>query len=126
MKELVFGVLFGLSSVAAFVPAAQADESVCEPPSAALQRAEIGSERAGGTALQISGDRAERFLYFINDKVGRSTDYWGDGVIVARYPALGYDSIAIVDDGCVDETKMIRLDPQTTAMAFAASENPNF
>ncbi|MGO9135507.1 MAG: hypothetical protein ACLP8A_15870 [Methylovirgula sp.] len=48
------------------------------------------------------------------------------GVIIGRYPAFGYDSVAIIDDGCVDETKMIRLDPQTTAMAFQASEDPNF
>ncbi len=82
--------------------------------------------RAGGGAMQLSGDQAERFLYYLNDKVGRNTDMWGDSVIIARYPMLGYDSVAIVDDGCVDEAKMIRLDPQTTELAFQASQDPNF
>jgi hypothetical protein len=57
----------------------------------------------------------------LNFKVGRHTEYWGDGVIIGRYPALGYDSVAIVDDGCVDETKLIRLDPPTTQLALDAA-----
>jgi hypothetical protein len=39
---------------------------------------------------------------------------------------LGYDSVAIVDDGCVNEANMIQLDPQTSAMAYQASQDPNF
>lgn len=130
MKHLVigslFGSLFGFAAIVGTTALAQAAAPGCAAPNAAFVQAQMGAERAGGDAMQLSGDQAERFLYYLNDKVGRNTDMWGDGVIIARYPMLGYDSIAIVDDGCVDEAKMIRLDPQTTEMAYQASQDPNF
>ncbi len=130
MKHLTIGVLSALGLAGAMslsaASIARADTGACVPPGAAMMHAQFNTSRAGGNAIRISGDQAERFLYFINEKVGRDTDNWGEGVIVEHYPALGYDTIAIIDDGCVDESKLITLDPHTTAMAFAASEDPNF
>lgn len=132
MKHLYLGVLSALSLAgamtlsAASITPALADMHGCVPPDAAMMRWQVTTSRAGGNVIRITGDQAERFLYFLNDKVGRDTDDWGDSVIIGRYPALGYDTVSIVDDGCVDQSKLITLDPHTTAMAFEASENPNF
>jgi hypothetical protein len=125
MKHFFLGTAFLVAGSFGPIAALQAAEHGCEPPNAAMIRADMGSQSAGSTAIRLDGDRAERFFDYLNDKVGRNTDYWGDGVIIGRYPALGYDSVAIVDDGCVDETKMIRLDPRTTMLALEAAENPS-
>lgn len=122
----IIGSLLGFAGLIGTTALAQAFAPGCAAPNAAFIEAQQGAMRAGGDAMQLSGDQAERFLYYLNDKVGRNTDMWGESVIIARYPMLGYDSVAIVDDGCVDEAKMIRLDPQTTAMAYEASQDPNF
>jgi hypothetical protein len=130
MKYFSIGILSALGLAGAMslsaASLARADTNACVPPNAAMMHAEFSTSRAGGNAIRISGDQAERFLYYLNDKVGRDTDTWGEGVIVERFPALGFDTVAVIDDGCVDESKLITLDPQTTAMAFEASENPNF
>jgi hypothetical protein len=122
MKSLLIGTTFVFLTIGGFAPLAKADEPGCTPSSTALLRAQAASEDAGGTAIRLDGDQAEKFLDYINDNVGRHTDYWGDGVIIGRFPALGYDSVAIVDDGCVDETKLIRLNPATTDLAFQAAD----
>jgi hypothetical protein len=98
----------------------------CEPTTAAQMQTEMQTEQAGGNTVVLSGDQAERFLDYINDNVGRRTDYWGDGVIIGRYPALGYDAVAIVDGGCVDESKTIRLDPEDTAGALNAAQGGSY
>lgn len=108
------------------VSSARADPNICIPPNAALTHTEFSAARAGGNAIRITGDQAERFLYYLNEKVGRSTEIWGDGVIIGHYPALGYDTVAIIDDECVDESKLITLDSRVASLAFAASEDPNF
>jgi hypothetical protein len=122
MKHLLLGSVFVFAGFVGSVAAVHASERGCESPSAALSRAEVGSVNAGGLAVRLDGDEAERFFDYLNYKVGRNTDYWGDAVIIGRYPALGYDSVAIVDDGCVDETKMIRLDPQITERALGSAQ----
>jgi hypothetical protein len=130
MKYLSIGFLSALGLAGAMslsaASLARADTDACVPPSVAMMHAEFNTSRAGGDAIRISGDQAERFLYYLNDKVGRDTDEWGDGIIIERFPALGYNTVAIIDDGCVDESKLITLDPRTTAMAFEASENRDF
>lgn len=121
-------VLLGLcvfAGLSAPLSMAKADTS-CIAPEAALSRIGFQSAQAGGAALHLTGDRAERFLYYLNEKVGRHTEMWGDAVIVGRFPALGYDTVSIVDDGCVDAMKQIQLDPETTAMALQTSADPNF
>jgi hypothetical protein len=126
MKHFVVGTFVGVAGILGATALAQADEQGCAEPSAAFVEAQASAEQAGGDAVQLTGDQAERFFYYLNDKVGRSTDIWGDGVIIARFPALGYDSVAVINGDCADEAKMIRLDPQTTAMAYEASQDPNF
>ncbi len=122
MKSLLLGTTFALAGIIGSVSISKADEPGCVPPSAALFRAQAMAQEAGGTAIRLDGDQAEKFLDYINDNVGRHTDYWGDGVIIERFPALGYDSVAVIDDSCVDETKLIRLDPETTDLAFQAAQ----
>jgi hypothetical protein len=120
-------VLLGAALVLASVAVARAAEPGCESTTDAQQRAEWASQRyGGGSAVRLDGDQAERFLNYLNNKVGRHTEYWGDGVIVGRYPALGYVSVAIVDDGCVDESKLIRLDPDTFDQAYQAAQNTSY
>lgn len=121
MKSLLLGTTFLVAGALCFVSTAKADEPGCMPASTALLRAQAAAEDAGGAAIRLDGDQAEDFLDYLNDDVGRHTEYWGDAVIVGRFPALGYDSVAIVDDGCVDETKLIRLNPATTDLAFRAA-----
>ncbi|HEY1735559.1 MAG TPA: hypothetical protein VGG12_02835 [Methylovirgula sp.] len=126
MKHVLLTTLAGAAGIIATTAFAQAAAPSCAAPNAAFIEAQEGAARAGGIAVQLAGDQAERFLYYLNDKTGRNTDTWGDGVIIAHYPMLGYDSVAIVDDGCVNEANMIQLDPQTSAMAYQASQDPNF
>jgi hypothetical protein len=40
-------------------------------------------------------------------------------VLVTRFRALGYDAIAIVDNGCVDESKRSASIPQTQPRSFS-------
>jgi hypothetical protein len=122
MKSLLIGTTFALASFIGFMPLAKAAEPACVPPDAALLHAQAATRDARGVAIRLSGDQAEDFLDYINDNVSRHTDYWGDSVIVLRFPALGYDSVAIIDDGCVDETKLIRLNPATTDLALQAAQ----
>ena len=107
MKSFLLALTFALAGSVGFVSLAKAAGPACVPPDAALFNAQAAAQDARGVAIRLSGDQAEDFLDYINDDVGRHTDYWGNGVIVGRFPALGYDSVAIVDDGCVDETKLI-------------------
>ena len=88
MKRFLFTSLFAAATVVGFSPVVQAQEG-CESADAAQMRTEMASEQSGGNAIRLSGDQAERFLDFINDDVGRHTEYWGDGVIIGRFPALG-------------------------------------
>ena len=122
MKRFLVTSLFAAATAIGFGPAVHAQQG-CESADAAQMRTEMASEQSGGNAIRLSGDQAERFLDFINDDVGRHTEYWGDGVIIGRFPALGYDAIAIVDDGCVDESKLIRLNPEDTAAGLEHAQN---
>lgn len=117
MKRFLFTSLFAATAAIGFSPMAHAQRA-CIPVAAAQEQSEMATQQAGGTAIALSGDQAERFFDYINDNVGQHTDYWGDGVLVTRFPALGYDAMAIVDDGCVDESKAIRLNPEDTAAAL--------
>lgn len=121
MKRFIISSILAGTAAIGFSPLAFAQPG-CEPMTAAQVRTQFMTSQAGGSTIVLSGDQAERFLDYINDDIGRSTDYWGDGVIVARYPALGFDSVAIVDDGCVDESKTIRLAPPDTAGALHAAD----
>lgn len=121
MKGLIITSLLAGIAAIGFAPVAFAQPG-CEPTTAAQMQTQMQSEQTGGATIVLSGDQAERFLDYINDDIGRHTDYWGDGVIVGRYPTLGYDSVAIVDDGCVDESKTIRLNPADTAGALNAAQ----
>ncbi len=125
MKRFLFTSLFAAASAVGFGPAVHAQEG-CQSAVAAQTQTEMTSEQSGGNAIVLSGDQAERFLDYINDNVGRHTDYWGDGVIIGRSPALGYDAIAIVDDGCVDESKLIRLNPEDTAAGLEHAQDGSF
>jgi len=125
MKRFIIASLLAGTAAIGFNPLAHAQQG-CEPTAAAQMQTEMQSEQSGGNIIVLSGDQAERFLDYINDDVGRHTDYWGDSVIIGRYPALGYDAIAIVDNGCVDESKTIRLDPQDTAAGLHAADGDSF
>jgi hypothetical protein len=125
MKRFIFTSLLAGAAAIGFSSLAFAQES-CETTTNAQMQTQMQSEQAGGNTIVLSGDQAERFLDYINEDIGHHTDYWGDGVIVGRYPALGYDNIAIVDDGCVDESKTIRLDPQDTAGALNAANGGSY
>jgi hypothetical protein len=126
MKNVLLGTAFLLASLATSASLARAAEPGCESTTEAQRRAEWASQQSGSSALRLDGDQAERFLDYLNNKIGRHTEYWGDGVIIGRYPALGYDSVAIVDDGCVDETKLIRLDPDMFEQAYQAAQSSSF
>lgn len=125
MKRIIVTSLFAAATAIGFSPIAHAQQG-CEPTGAAQMQTEMASEQSGGNMIVLSGDQAERFLDYLNDDVGRHTDYWGDGVIIGRFPALGYDAIAIVDDGCVDESKLIRLNPEETAAGLQHAEGASF
>ncbi len=101
-------------------------QRACIPVAAAQVQSEMATQQTGGTAIALSGDQAERFLDYINDNIGQHTEYWGDGVLVTRFPALGYDAMAIVDDGCVDESKAIRLNPEDTAAALRHVDDESY
>ncbi len=75
MKHFLLGTTFLLAGSVGPIVALQAAERGCEPPNAAMTRAEVGSQSAGSTAIRLTGDRAERFFDYLNDKVGRTTDY---------------------------------------------------
>ncbi|HLH12546.1 MAG TPA: hypothetical protein VKV77_11800 [Methylovirgula sp.] len=122
MKSLFIGTLV-VAGFVGFAPLAYATGPGCVPPGAALAHAQMVTSSAGGVAVQLGGDQAEDFLDYVNDHVGHSTDLWGQGVLVERFPALGFDTIAIIDDGCVDEAKALRLDPATTDLALQASQH---
>ena len=117
MKRSLFTTLLTATAVIGCGSMAYA-QGDCVPIAAAQVQSEMATQQAGGTAIALSGDQAERFFDYINDNIGQHTDYWGDGVLVTRFPALGYDAIAIVDDGCVDVSKSIRLNPEDTAAAL--------
>ncbi len=89
----------------------------------ALLNTQAAAANAGGVALRLDGNQAEDFVDYLNDHAGSDVDYWGDGVIVGRFPALGYDTLATVDDGCVNETKVVMLNPMTTDLAFHAAQS---
>ena len=114
MKRFLLTSLFAAATAIGFNPTAHAQQG-CESADTAQMRTEMAAEQSGGNAIRLSSDQAERFLGYINDAVGPHTEYWGDGVIIGRFPAFGYDAIAIVDDGCVDESKLIRLNPEDIA-----------
>ncbi|MBV8565234.1 MAG: hypothetical protein JO273_07260 [Methylobacteriaceae bacterium] len=126
MKSLVFATALAVVSIVGAAQTAKAAAPGCVSTTDAQRRAEIGSQRYGGMALRLDGEDAERFLDYLNNKVGHHTEYWGEGVIIGRYPALGYDAVAIVEDGCVDEQKLIRLNPATTDLAYQAARNPTY
>jgi hypothetical protein len=117
MKHFLLTSLFAATAAIACSQIAYAQRA-CVPIAAAQVQSEMATQQAGGTAIALSGDQAERFLDHINDNIGQHTEYWGDGVLVTRFPALGYDAMAIVDHGCVDESKAIRLNPADTAAAL--------
>ncbi|MGA9138409.1 MAG: hypothetical protein WBZ39_10790 [Methylovirgula sp.] len=92
------------------------------PPDIALFDTQAAAANAGGVAVRLGGDQAENFVDYINDNTGYHADYWGDGIIVARFPALGYDTLATIDDGCVNAAKVVMLNPTTTNLAFQAAQ----
>jgi hypothetical protein len=122
MKTLLLGTTCALASFLGFIPFAKAAESACIPPDAAMLHAQAAAQNAGGVAMRLGGDQAEDFIDYINDNTGQHADYWGDGIIVGRFPALGYDTVAIIDGDCVNETKLITLNPMTTNLAFQAAQ----
>ncbi len=89
----------------------------------ALLNTQAAAANAGGVALRLDGNQAEDFVDYLNDHAGSDVDYWGDGVIVGRFPALGYDTLATVDDGYVNETKVVMLNPMTIDLAFHAAQS---
>jgi hypothetical protein len=121
MKSLVLGATFALASFIGFTPAAHAD-SACVPADGAFLNTQAAAADAGGVAVRLDGDQAEDFVDYINDNASRHADYWGDGIIVGRFPALGYDTIAIIDDGCINPARVIVLNPMTTNLAFQAAQ----
>jgi hypothetical protein len=125
MKHFLFTSLLAATAAIGCGPTAYAQRA-CVPVAAAQVQSEMATQRAGGTAIALSGNQAERFLDYINDNVGQHTDYWGDGVLVTRFPALGYDAMAIVDNGCVDESKAIRLNPEDTAAALQHADEDSY
>jgi hypothetical protein len=122
MRSFLLGTTFALAGLVGFVPLAKADGPACVPVGAALFNTQAAAANAGGVAVRLGGDQAENFVDYINDNTGRYADYWGDGIIVGRFPALGYDTLATIDDGCVNATKVIMLDPMTTNLAFQAAQ----
>ncbi|HEY0145018.1 MAG: hypothetical protein WDN29_01720 [Methylovirgula sp.] len=125
MRRFLFTSLFAATAAIGCSPMAYAQRA-CVPVAAAQVQSEMATQQAGGTAIALSGDQAERFLDYINDNIGQHTEYWGDGVLVTRFPALGYDAMAIVDDGCVDESKAIRLNPADTAAALQHADQDSY
>ncbi len=122
MKKLLLGTTFALASCISFIPIAKAAGPACIPVGVALLNTQAAATNAGGVALRLDGDQAEDFVDYVNSRTGRDADYWGDGIIVGRFPALGYDTLATIDDGCVNETKVIMLNPMTTDLAFQAAQ----
>lgn len=122
MKKLLLGTTFALASCISFIPIANAAGPACIPVGVALLNTQAAATNAGGVALRLDGDQAEDFVDYVNSRTDRDADYWGDGIIVGRFPALGYDTLATIDDGCVNETKVIMLNPMTTDLAFQAAQ----
>ncbi len=122
MKSLLLATTFALASFVGFGPLAKAAGPACVPVDAAFLNTQGAAANAGGTALRLDGDQAEDFVDYLNNHAGSDVDYWGDGVIVGRFPALGYDTLATIDDGCVNETAVIMLNPMTTDLAFQAAQ----
>ncbi|MGH6984974.1 MAG: hypothetical protein ACREEI_12185 [Stellaceae bacterium] len=122
MKRFLFGTTFALAGLVGFVPLAKAAGPACMPVGAALFNTQAAAADAGGVAVRLGGDQAEDFVDYINDNAGHYADCWGDGIIVGRFPALGYDTLATIDDGCVNATKVIMLNPMTTNLAFQAAQ----
>ncbi len=91
MRRFLFTSLFAATAAIGCSPMAYAQRA-CVPVAAAQVQSEMATQQAGGTAIALSGDQAERFLDYINDNIGQHTEYWGDGVLVTRFPALGYDA----------------------------------
>ena len=61
MKQLLTGSIFTLARLLGTDSTVKAAEFACEPPSAAWSRAQFGSQQAGGNALRLGSDQAERF-----------------------------------------------------------------
>lgn len=126
MKRFFIGSLCMLAGFLGPICSVKAAGYGCVSPNVAMSQIELKSERAGGNALRFYGDQAERFLSYFHDEGGRDIQ----GVIVGRYPALGYDSVVVIDGGCIDETRAIKIDPHVTTLAFeatfGASVNPSF
>ena len=122
MNSLLLGTTFALVSLVGFIPLAKAAGPACMPPDIALFDTQAAAANAGGVAVRLGGDQAENFVDYINDNTGYHADYWGDGIIVARFPALGYDTLATIDDGCVNAAKVVMLNPTTTNLAFQAAQ----
>jgi hypothetical protein len=122
MKNFILGAAFGLASLVAYLPAAQAEQTHdCQSADDIKQLAEIGSAKHGGTVLRLDGSDAADFLNFLNKRIGDPSDYKGDTLIIGLYPDLGYALISFVINGCADTNNLVKLDAENFMRAYRAA-----
>src|SRR5260370_8131335 len=121
MNRLLLGATFGLATLVAYLPVAQAAEtSSCLSAADLRTQAEIGSAKHGGKVLRLTGMEAAKFLDVLNNQIGDRTDYKGDMLIIGLYPDLGYALIAFIAKGCADQKNVVKLDPPSFIRAYSA------